>query len=112
MDIFQAISEGLHDEDLQQIINAAKARQKAIPLKPGDKVVVLDCSPKYMEGIKGEVLHKTSKKNHGDAVYLVRPLPEEVWKLTGTKMTYWSGGEVRVKDINMPRGTLAKIVED
>ena len=110
MDVFEAIAEGLHDEDLDALMTAVKARQAAIPLAVGDTIVVNEqCSPKYMQGVKGKIVKKTTKKSHGHPVYLVKVLESETWKLTGTKMVRYVGGEYKLLDINMPRNLIAKV---
>lgn len=115
MNVFDAINDGLHDDDLAKIITACKTRQKVIPLAVGDTVVVADnCSPQYMRGVKGTIKSKTSKKAKGETVYLVKVLQDEYWKLSGTKMMQFSpsSGGFKCVDINMPRSLIAKIHTD
>lgn len=112
MNIFDAIEDGLHDDDLDKIITACKTRQKVIPLAVGDMIVVADnCSPKYMQGVKGKIKSKTSKKAKGETVYLVEVLSTEHWKLSGTKMLQFSpsNGGFKCLDINMPRSLITKV---
>ncbi len=110
MNIFDAIADGLHDDDLDAIISAAKARQKSIPLVVGDWVVVNDnCSPKYMQGVKGQIKSLTKVKKGGEPVYLVRVLDEEQWKLSRTKMMRYVNGEYKCADINMQRTLISKV---
>lgn len=113
MHVLEAIKEGLHDEELDLIINACKARAQEIPLKAGDTIRVTDqCSPKYMSGVLGTIVTKTAKKSKGEDVYLVKVLPSEEYKLAGTKMARYSYGEWKIAEINMPRSLMMKVEAD
>lgn len=111
-DVFEAIRAGDLDEHLVNLIDTAKSRQVAVPLKVGDQVVVNDnCSPKYMQGIRGEIKSVTGKRQRGNPVYLVKIDQSEAFKLAGTKMTRYnySTGEYTVLDISMARDLIKKV---
>lgn len=116
MDIFEAIREGLHDDDLIAIEEACRARHKILPLKVGDAVQVSDqCSPKYMQGIKGTVVEVTKKKKQGETVYVVKPNQSEVWgPLGSSKVAYCKPGtlEITLRNIQFPRSLLKKVASD
>jgi hypothetical protein len=113
VNVFEAIEQGLHDEELDQLITACKNRAKLIPLEVGDIVRVNEqASPKYMQGVKGKIISLTNKQKYGGAVYLVEVLPDEQHKLAGTKMVYYSGGVYKTRNIDMPRSLITKVTVD
>ena len=115
MNVFEAIEQGLHDEELDQLVTACKKRMTQIPLAVGDIVQANEqCSPKYMQGVKGKIVSVTSKQKYGGAVYLVEILAEEQWKITGTKMAHHdpATGKLTVAKINMPRSLITKVTVD
>src|SRR5687768_8783498 len=111
MHIINAVAEGLHDHELDQIILACKARAKHVPLQVGDTIQVNDeCSPQYMRGVKCTIV----KKLTGKYQFLCKPLDTEASKLAGTKMvTYdWATQTYKVREIKMPRSLIMKVDTD
>lgn len=66
--VTSAILNGNHDDELDSIVEAARARQKAVrdveaaSLRTGHYVELVGISPKYLEGARGHVVERRNSR--------------------------------------------------
>lgn len=116
MDIFQAISDGLHDEDLDAIIKACRARAQSVPLKVGDKIRVSDeVHPQYWRGVLCTITSTEVKRFRGvyQTLYSCKPDAEDsktLHQLSGSKMAAYdfSTGTYKFRGMRLTRDVMLK----